>query len=182
VRAVAAIAAKAMSAIASSTGLTTAEKIPQKFFSYVCIFAAVAGTFGYLWLNFDSLTRLALDKRSVAVPVMDTSDTGVTQKDIQSFKRQIAESLQFTTENIEAQKADLKKLSDQVAALSMKIDTMQGVFQSSISAKLEIRPGLQQSAVPVSPAPPAERRKLAAPKMTGLISVGGAPLAAAADR
>ncbi len=113
---------------------------------------------------------------------MGTSDTGVTQKDIQSFKRQIAESLQFTTENIEAQKADLKKLSDQVAALSMKIDTMQGVFQSSISAKLEIRPGLQQSAVPVSPAPPAERRKLAAPKMTGLISVGGAPLAAAADR
>jgi hypothetical protein len=153
-----------------------------KILLYVCIFAAVAGTFGYLWLNFDSLTRLAFDKRPVAVPVIDTSDTAVTQKDIQSFKRQMAESLQSRTENIDAQKADLKKLSDQVAALSTKIDTMQGLFQSSISAKPEIRPELQQSAVPVSPVAPAGRKKLAAPKMTGPISVGGAPLPAAPDR
>ena len=144
---------------------------------YVCILAAMAGTSGYLWLNYDSLAKLAFAERSSAAPEVDRNDTGVTQKDFEAFRRQTAESLRSTIEEMDAQKADLKKLSDQVTALAAKIDALKSSAPGtgSLSAPADVRPGLQ-SAVP-DPAPSiAARKKLPAPKTTGPISVGGAPL------
>lgn len=133
---------------------------------YVCILAAVAGTSGYVWLNYDGLAKLAFAERSAAAPVVDSSDTGVTQKEFEALKRQTAESLQSTTEDINAQKAELKRLADQVSALAAKIDALQSAAA----------PAPQQAAVPVRPPVIAARKKPPAPKTSGPISVGGSPL------
>ena len=144
---------------------------------YVCILAAIGGTSGYLWLNYDSLARLAFADRSSAAPEVDGSDPGVTQKDFEAFRRKMADSLRSTMEDMDAQKADLKKLSDQVTALAAKIDALQSSAPGtgSLSAPADVRPGLQ-SAVPDRAPFIAARKKPPAPKTTGPISVGGAPL------
>jgi len=139
--------------------------------------AAIGGTSGYLWLNYDSLARLAFADRSSAAPQVDGSDTGVTQKDFEAFRRKMADSLRSTTEDMDAQKADLKKLSDQVTALATKIDALQSSAPAtgSRSAPAELLPGSQPVAAARSPVI-AARKKPPAPKTTGPISVGGAPL------
>ena len=144
---------------------------------YVCILAAFGGTSGYLWLNYDSLVKLAFAERSSAAPEVDSSDTGVTQKDFEALKRQMAESTRSTIEDMDAQKADLKKLSDQVTALAAKIDALQSSKPAtdSLSAPAELRPELKPAAPARAPFI-AARKKPHAPKTTGGISVGGAPL------
>jgi hypothetical protein len=144
---------------------------------YVCILAAIGGTSGYLWLNYDSLARLAFADRSSAAPEVDGSDTGVTQKDFEAFRRKMADSLRSTIEDMDAQKANLKKLSDQVTALAAKIDALQSSAPAtgSLSAPAELLPGSQPVAAARSPVI-AARKKPPAPKTTGPISVGGAPL------
>jgi hypothetical protein len=144
---------------------------------YVCILSAIGGTSGYLWLNYDNLAKLAFAEHSSAAREVDSSDTGVTQKDFEALKRQMAESTRSTIENMDAQKADLKKLSDQVTALAAKIDAFQSSNPAtdSLSAPSDIRPGSQR-AVPARVPFIAARKKPHAPKTTGRISVGGAPL------
>jgi hypothetical protein len=149
---------------------------------YVCILAAVVGTSGYLWLNYDSLANLVFAGRSSAAPVPNDGDPSATQKDFEAFRRQMAESLQSTIENIEVLKADLKKLSDQVSSLAAKIDAVQGAAPSTGPLSGELRPGPQQPAVPVRQPVIAARKKPPAPKTNGPISVGGAPLPPTADR
>lgn len=143
---------------------------------YVCILAAVAGTSGYVWLNYDSLAKLAFAGRSPAAPVLDSGDSGVTQKDFEALKRQLAQSLQSTIENIDAQKAELKRLSDQVTALAAKVDALHSAPQTAGSLSSELRPGPQQPVVPARPPVITARKKPPAPKTNGPISVGGAPL------
>jgi hypothetical protein len=149
---------------------------------YVCILAAVAGTSGYLWLNYDSLAKLAFAERSAPAPVVESSDTGLTEKDFETLKRQTAESLQTAIEDMDGQKAELKRLSDQVSALSAKVDALQSTTPATGSLSGELRPGPQQQAASARPPAVAARKKPPAPKTTGPISVGGAPLPPTADR
>jgi phage shock protein A len=143
---------------------------------YVCIVAAIAGASGYLWLNYDSLAKLAFAERPPAAPMVDSSERGVTQKDFEALTRQLAESLQSTIENIDAQKAELKRLSDQVTALAAKVDALQSASQTADSLSGELRPGPQQPVVPARPPVIAARKKPPAPTTNGPISIGGAPL------
>jgi hypothetical protein len=147
-------------------------------FLYVCILAAVGGMSGYLWLNYDNITKLAFAEHSSIAPVVDSGDTSVTQQDFVSFKLQIAESLRSTIESIDAEKADLKSLFDQVSALAAKIDALQSAPQTH-SVSGELRPTTQQAAAPVRAPVVAARKKSQAPKTSGPISIGGAPLPAA---
>jgi uncharacterized coiled-coil protein SlyX len=91
-------------------------------------------------------------------------DKTVGLKDFQAFQQQIAATMQSTAQLVAAQQAEIKRLSDQVAALSAKIDTLQP-------------PAASEQAAP-APAPPtaAARKRPAAPKQPPGISVGGAPL------
>ena len=138
---------------------------------YLCIVAGVVGTSGYLWLNYDSLARLAFAERSSVAPAVTRSDTAVTREEFDAVKRKMADSLQSLVDNIDALKADLKNLSGQAAALNAKVDGLQTAPQSG-----ELRPGPQPAAVPARPHVVAARKKPVAPQTTGQISVGGAPL------
>lgn len=107
-------------------------------------------------------------------PVAASGEQPVSHADFDAFARPTTDTLQSMTEHLDAQQADLKKLADQVAALSAKVETMQSIT-SSIPAQTPII----SAAIPVVPPRPAtiaQRRKLPAPKFAGHISVGGAPL------
>jgi hypothetical protein len=144
----------------------------------VCILAAIGGTAGYLWLNYNNLARLAFAERSpAAAPAADNSDIGVTRKDFEALKQQMAETMRSTIEGRDAQKADLKTLSDQVTALAAKIDALQSAAPAtgSSSAPSDLRLELQP-AVPARAPFIAAKKRPQAPKTTGPVSVGGAPL------
>jgi uncharacterized coiled-coil protein SlyX len=105
---------------------------------------------------------------SVAAPGAapgEVPDKSVGLKDFQAFQQQITGTLQSTAQLVAAQQAEIKRLSDQVAALGATIDTLQRPAASA------------QAAAPAPPpAPAAPRKKPAAPKQPPAISVGGAPL------
>src|SRR5665213_191810 len=142
---------------------------------YVCMLSAFVGTSGYLWLHYDSLAKLAFAGRSAGAPDLHSTDTGLTQKDFEAFRQQTAESLQSVIEDIDAQKADLERLSDQVLTLAAKIDARQSTATStdSLSAPTEVRPGSPQPTHARTAVIAAARKKPRAPKTTGPISVGG---------
>jgi uncharacterized coiled-coil protein SlyX len=97
----------------------------------------------------------------------ETPDKTVGLKDFQAFQQQIAATAQSTAQLVAAQQAEIKRLSDQVAALAAKIDALQRPAASA------------QAAAPVPPPPapaPAARKKPAAAKLPPGISTGGAPL------
>jgi uncharacterized coiled-coil protein SlyX len=93
----------------------------------------------------------------------DVADKPVGLKDFQAFQQQIAGTLQSNAQLVAAQQAEIKRLSDQVAALSAKIDTLQRPAASA------------QGGAPDLP-PLAARKKPAAAKLPPGISTGGAPL------
>jgi uncharacterized coiled-coil protein SlyX len=153
----------------------------------VVLLIAIAAAGGFLWFDYSDLIRSAsFAGQPAGAPVVASGVETVRLKDFQSFQQQTAESLRSAAQDIAAQKADLKSLSDQVSALSAKIDAMQSAPQPtvSLSAPAELRTGSQQPAAPARASAIAERRKLPVPQTSGPISVGGAPLppAAPADR
>jgi hypothetical protein len=141
---------------------------------YVCILAAVVGISGYAWLNYESLTNLAFGDRSASIPATDNDKTGVTLEDFETLKRETTGSLRSLNEAVSAQKAELKDLTDQIAALLAKVDASRIAAPpiSAVGAPAEIK----QPAPSASTLASAARKRVSAPKTTGPISVGGAPL------
>ena len=131
----------------------------------VGVLAVIACAFAYVLLDDDGLVQaISSAAPPAAAPVVASDEETMNLRDFQSFQRQTADSLQSVAQDIAAQKADLNRLSDQVSALSAKIDALQ---KSS---------AVPQPAVPPQPSVMTARKKPPAPKTTGPISVGGAPL------
>ena len=117
--------------------------------------------------GFPALPSFASATGPAAAPA-DIPDKTVGLKDFQAFQQQIAGTVQSTAQLVAAQQAEIKRLSDQVAALAAKIDTLQRPAASA-QAAAPVPP-------PPTPAPAAPRKKPAAPKPPPGISTGGAPL------
>jgi uncharacterized coiled-coil protein SlyX len=109
---------------------------------------------------------LSATEQTAAPPAVAAADKPVTLKDVQALQQQIAGPLQSNAQLLAAQQAELKRLSDQMSALTAKVEALEHPAASA------------QASLPAS-APPAPasapRKKPAAPKPPG-ISVGGAPL------
>jgi hypothetical protein len=106
-----------------------------------------------------------------AGPAAPVADKPVGLSDFKTLQQQIAGSVQSTERLLTAQQAEIKRLSDQVAALSGKLELLQRPIASA------------QAALPVptpapKPAAAAKPRKPAAVRSTGAVSTGGAPLPA----
>jgi hypothetical protein len=140
------------------------------------VFALSASACIYLWVTYgDQLGTAVFATPPGTGSAFDTSGKQpVGRAEFDTFVRQMADSLQSTAGNLEVQKADLKRLSDQVADLAAKVDVLRNAaaptsapIQNSISA---------QPVVPPQSAATASRTKPQGPKSPGPTSVGGAPL------
>jgi hypothetical protein len=141
------------------------------------VFAICAGTSAYLWINHGNQVRTANFATPQATgPAAAIGEQSVSRADFDIFQRQTADALHSASENLEAQKADLKKLSDQITDLVAKVDALRNA-----EATAPISPPVKNSisaqpVVPPRPAALAQGKKPQAPRPTGSISVGGAPL------
>jgi hypothetical protein len=79
--------------------------------------------------------------------------------EFRAFQQQVAGQLQSNAQGLAAQQAELKRLSDQTAAVSAKMDALQSAISSA------------RAAMP-APAP----LKKSSPKPPARVSTGGAPL------
>jgi uncharacterized coiled-coil protein SlyX len=137
---------------------------------------AMAGAGGaFLWVNMDKLVQLT--SRDASDSADATSADKAMLTDLLATQQKTTEDLDTLKAAVEDQQGQLKSIADQLAALTSKVDALQA-------------PAAAPPAPPV-PAPPGARAQLApkaaakkpphAPKSTGPISVGGAPLTAAPD-
>jgi hypothetical protein len=94
--------------------------------------------------------------------------------DLQALQRQVAGSVQSTERRLVAQQAEIKRLSDQVAVLSGKLDLLQRPLASAQAALPAATPVPMPAPKPAAAAKP--KQKPTAVRSTGAISTGGAPL------
>ena len=142
--------------------------VPIAVVAGLALLGAASASAWYVWG--DGLPALPSFTSSAAAPgaaPAEVPDKSVGLKDFQAFQQQIAATLQSTAQLVAAQQAEIKRLSDQVAALAAKIDAQQRAAASAQAAA---------PAPPPSPPPPAGRKRSAAPKQPPGISTGGAPL------
>ena len=149
----------------------------------VAMFATMAAALTYVGLNPENPIRAAFSRTPSAVGETDAEDK-VTRQDLQSLQQKLTDLMQSRTQELAAQRDDLKRLSDQVAALAAKVEA----WQSAAS------PAPAQTAAPVQtaatalaavsrPSPAtAPLSKRTAAKPAGPISVGGHPLPNASAR
>jgi hypothetical protein len=143
----------------------------------IIVFAICASASAYLWMNYGNQIRTAIFATPQATgPAAASGEQSVSRADFATLQRQTTDSLQSAVENLEAQKADLKKLSDQMTDSVAKVDALRNA-----EATAPISPPVKNSisAQPVVPPRPpalAQSKKPQAPRSTGSISVGGAPL------
>jgi uncharacterized coiled-coil protein SlyX len=138
---------------------------------------AMAGAGGaFLWMNMDKLVQLT--SRDASDSADATSADKAMLTDLLATQQKTTEDLDTLKAAVEDQQGQLKSIADQLAALTSKVDALQA-------------PAAAPPPQPPVPAPPGARAQLApkaaakkpprAPKSTGPISVGGAPLTAAPD-
>ncbi|MDP1584922.1 MAG: hypothetical protein Q8M18_15995 [Bradyrhizobium sp.] len=133
--------------------------------------ALAARAYGMSFPTLPSFTSVASSPAPVAAKPVALSD-------FHALQQQLAASMQSTDRLLAAQQAEIKRLSDQVVALSGKLDLLQRPLASA------------QGALPVAAPPPAPKPRpvtAARPKKpaavrstdavsTGAVSTGGAPL------
>ena len=134
----------------------------------VILLAATGSGSALLWRAYGNGAALP-SFASAPDKAVATADRPVGLTDFQAFQQQIATSLQSTQQLLTAQQAEMKRLSDQMSALTGKLDLLQRPVAAA------------QGALPApapKPAAPAQQKKPHEPKPAGAISTGGAPLSA----
>ena len=162
----------------------TSDEAPGRGPLFHIVVAVMLACFGsgsaVLWQAFGMGLPVLPSFTSVASSAAPVADKPVGLSDLRALQQQIAGSVQATERLLAAQQAEIKRLSDQVAALSGKLDLMQRPLASAQAAIPAPAPA--PAPKPVAPAP----RKKPAPAQstgaisTGAISTGGAPLPAPA--
>lgn len=97
------------------------------------------------------------------------------RRDLEALQQQIAGSTQSTEKLLTAQQAEIKRLADQVAALTIRLDLLQRPM-AALQTPVPEQPG-------GAPKPPAAAKPVAAKpreakpaNQSGAVSTGGAPL------
>jgi uncharacterized coiled-coil protein SlyX len=139
--------------------------VPVALVAGLAMFGAASASVWYVWGS--GLPALPSFFTSGAAPGAEAPDKTVGLKDFQALQQQIAATMQSTAQLVAAQQAEIKRLSDQVSALTAKIDALERPAASAQTAS---------PVPPPSPAAAAARKKPAAAKLPPGISTGGAPL------
>ena len=118
-----------------------------------------------------------------SAPSAAVAAKAATPGDLDAIRQQITSLNQSNQQLLAAQQAEIKRLTDQVAVLSGKLDLLQRPVTSAQAAiqppKLSAPPAAKKKPEAVKPAVAAvkpEPKPGVDPKPTGAISTGGAPL------
>lgn len=152
-----------------STDEGAGRGLPRLLLVYVLL-AATGIASGFLWRAYSSNVSVFSLVASVTGSIPSTDDKPVGQSDIETLRQQAANAAQTAAAQLAAQQAEIKRLSDQVSALSGRLDLLQRPVTSAQAAMPSPAPHV---AVPRKKPVPA---KPAAVKPAGAISTGGAPL------
>jgi len=158
---------------------------------------------GVLWLNLDTVTDMLHGVASPSSSSGTNSDVlasapepAVSAADFAAFQQQTGTSIQSATDLLNTQRAELKRLSDQIQGLTMQVTSLTNRIEQIQQARAAPAPAAAAGAVaappvaaapaPVAaaprPAPTAPRKRAPADRPAGAISVGGAPLQTAPAR
>lgn len=147
------------------------HKSPRRFSWVLALLAVSIGlcaAAAFYWMNIEAVLVTSSAHEPVAVPSLLPEDREILSE-IRSGQRQTVDEIAELNRNIGVQQAYLKRMADQIEALTAKLGSLQDA------------PG----ATTVSPTPPAPtphsvlrpvKRVIQPPKPAGRISVGGAPL------
>jgi uncharacterized coiled-coil protein SlyX len=153
---------------------STDEEPGRGMLRLLLVYALLAATgiaSGFLWRAYSNDVSVFSLVASVTGAITSTDDKPVGQGDIEALRQQAANAAQTAAAQLAAQQAEIKRLSDQVSALSGRLDLLQRPVTSAQAAMTSPPP---HAAVPRKKPEPA---KPAAVKPAGAISTGGAPLA-----
>ena len=136
------------------------------------VLAATGVASGFLWRAYGRDVSVFSLVASVTGSASSTAEKPVRQSDFEALRQQVA-AMQSTAGQLAAQQAEIKRLSDQVSALSGKLDLLQRPVTSAQAAI----PLPASHAVRPVPRKKPDLTKQAAVKPSGAVSTGGAPLA-----
>ena len=131
-------------------------------YAVVVMLALTGSASAFLWRTYGSTGFLL--SYFASSQAADTGDKVVLLRDLQAFQQRIAARSQTATQELALQKAEIKRLSDQIAALNAKLDAVQN------SASVH-PPAPAPVAKPVLP--PLVRKKPAVPKPAETSPTGG---------
>lgn len=137
----------------------------------VLVVVAAAAVFGWLSLS----DRLADSFPAKSTGPAESVGDSVAATEFAAFQAQTAASLQSATQLLASQQAELKRLSEQMAGLTARIDALQSQLATPAPSAAPA-PAAAASPPAAAPRAPTAPRKRPAPAPTGGISVGGAPL------
>ncbi len=127
----------------------------------------IAGVSWFLWINHDALVKASVPP--VAAETV-AADDAVSKKDFEALQLRNADAMKSMSDVVEGQRAEIRRLGEQVATLTATVSTLQ---TSTASV---------QPTAPPRPAVVAPPRRVPPPRPAGSISVGGAPLPPTAGR
>jgi uncharacterized coiled-coil protein SlyX len=137
------------------------------------VMAGAGGAF--LWVNVDKLVQLT--SRDASDSADATSADKAMLTDLLATQQKTTEDLDTLKAAVEDQQGQLKSIADQLAALTSKLDALQAPAAVPQPAPVPAPPGARAQLAPKA----AVKKPPHAPKSTGPISVGGAPLTASPD-
>lgn len=124
----------------------------------------IGGAAAAIWWNHDSLVQASQSASSMPT---NLSAKFVSRQDFEELKERATEELRSTAASTGALKAEIQRMSEQVAKLTANIETLQ------LNAQPSVQPVWQPNK-PALVSPP--RRPPSQSRPAGAISVGGAPL------
>ena len=125
--------------------------------------ASVIALPNFNWFVEKSSPELASSSRPDGV-------VGGSLKEIQSLQQQNAAVLESLRQNSAAQQADLKRISDQLSSLAMRLDALQNAAAPATTSAIP-QPNARAQVFP-----PPRRNRSGSSKTIGPVSIGGAPL------
>ncbi|WP_177237429.1 hypothetical protein [Bradyrhizobium sp. Rc3b] len=148
---------------------------PSKGFRWIVALLAVLLAFcaggAYFWTNIETFAE-APPAHEVVPPTLGLSpeDRDVLLG-IQSGQQKTADEIAELNRNVDAQQAELKRVSDQIAALAQRIEELQNPAHIASPATSTTSPPVRTTSKPA-------KRDVRPSKPQGPVSVGGAPLTA----
>jgi uncharacterized coiled-coil protein SlyX len=118
----------------------------------------------FAWRNYGGSPYPSFAFANSSAGTSEAKTVGIDE--FRAVQQQLVGQMQSNTQALAAQQAEVKRLSDQLAAVSGKMDAI----QSSIASA---RTAISTTASPIRPQPTKQSPK---PKPSARISTGGAPL------